>query len=126
MRREQLLGLAAFILAGVFLVIGYSVAPAPTPAQETESAAFERFRISFFVDPDSWRDGLDTVALAQLDGRERNKAEIMLTQYLPDARSVIGLGVLRSQWAERRLMRLFEASRDEEGLEPIFLAKALW
>src|SRR5258705_411892 len=109
MRGQQLLGLAVCILAGVFLVIGYSVAPAPTPAQETESAAFERFRISFFVDPDSWRDGLDTVALAQLDGRERNKAEIMLTQYLPDARAVIVLGLLRSQRVERRLMRLFEA-----------------
>ena len=126
MMGAKLLGLAAFILACVFWVTFYGVAGTPAPAQETESAAFARFRYSFFVDPDSARDGLDTTTLAQLDGKDRTKAEVMLMQYLPDARAVIGLGLLGSQRAERRLMRLFEATRDEEGLGPIFLAKALW
>ncbi len=39
------------------------------------SAAFERFRFSFFEDPDSPRNGLDIKALAALEGEERSRAE---------------------------------------------------
>ena len=55
------------------------------------SPAFERFRFSFFEDPDSPRNGLDMEALAALEGEERSQAEDMLLQYLPDTRGVIGL-----------------------------------
>jgi hypothetical protein len=47
------------------------------------SAAFERFRFSFFEDPDSARQGLDTTGLAQLEGEERARAEDMLIRFLP-------------------------------------------
>jgi hypothetical protein len=73
-----------------------------------KSEAFARFRLSFFEDADSARQGLDTAALAQLAGEERTEAENMLIQYLPDARGVIGLGILRSQKAEAALLTLFE------------------
>ncbi|SFL39067.1 hypothetical protein SAMN03159423_1690 [Bradyrhizobium sp. NFR13] len=75
------------------------------------SELFERFRVSFFEDADSARQGLDLEVLAQLVGEERADAEDMLFQRLPDARSVIGLGVLRSQKAEAELQVLFEAER---------------
>ena len=55
------------------------------------SPAFERFRFSFFEDPDLPRNGLDMKALAALEGEERSRAEDMLLQYLPDTRGVIGL-----------------------------------
>ena len=50
------------------------------------SAAFERFRFSFFEDPYSPRDGLDLAALAALEGDERSRAEDMLLALhgLPD------------------------------------------
>jgi hypothetical protein len=91
------------------------------------SAAFERFRFSFFEDPDSPRNGLDLKALAALEGGERGRAEDMLLQYLPDTRGVIGLGTLRSRRAETALVQLFEAERGA-GSESaqIYLAKALW
>jgi hypothetical protein len=102
------------------------------------SAEFERFRFSFFEDQMSARDGLDTLALAELEGEEVTRAEDMLIGFLPDARGVIGLGVLRSRRAEPELTQLFEAERqaqieakaanDEfwptDGL--VYLAKALW
>jgi hypothetical protein len=106
------------------------------------SAAFERFRFSFFEDQASARDGLDTLALAELRGEEVTRAEDLLIGFLPDARGVIGLGVLRSRRAESGLTQLFEAeqrawreakttakSTDDEfwptdGL--VYLAKALW
>jgi hypothetical protein len=75
------------------------------------SPAFERFRFSFFEDPDSARQGLDTGALAALEGEERSRSEDMLLQYLPDTRGVIGLGVLGSRRAEPALVRLLEAER---------------
>jgi hypothetical protein len=75
------------------------------------SAAFERFRFSFFADTNAARDGLDTAALAQLEGEERARAEDMLIGCLPDSRGVIGLGVLRSRRAEPQLAQLFEAER---------------
>ncbi len=91
------------------------------------SAAFERFRFSFFEDPDSARQGLDTRALAALEGEERGRSEDMLLQYLPDTRGVIGLGVLRSRRAEPALVQLFEAEPGS-GFDSgrIYMAKALW
>jgi HEAT repeat protein len=73
------------------------------------STAFERFRFSFFEDPLSARDGLDTTALADLAGADRARAEDMLIDYLPDLRGVIGLGMLRTQRAEPLLVRMLEA-----------------
>jgi HEAT repeat protein len=77
----------------------------------TKSAAFERFGFSFFDDPDSARQGLDTPALAGLVGEERERAEGMLIAFLPDSRAIIGLGVLCSPKAEPYLVALFEAER---------------
>jgi hypothetical protein len=91
------------------------------------SAAFDQFRFSFFEDRDSPRNGLDTAALARLEGEERSRAEEMLLRYLPDTRGVIGLGVLRSRKAERRLVPLFEAAqREQNETTLVHLAKALW
>jgi HEAT repeat protein len=104
------------------------------------SAAFERFKYSFFEDPTSAQDALDSASLASLQGDERLQAEAMLIAFLPDSRAVIGLGVLRSKKAEPALKQLFddklkqqaEAVRDaqkQEGYNPLgllFLARALW
>ncbi|MEA2793989.1 MAG: internalin [Bradyrhizobium sp.] len=90
------------------------------------SAAFERFRFSFFEDPDSPRNGLDMAVLAMLEGEERSRAEVMLLQYLPDTRGVIGLGALRSRRAEPALVQLFEAEQGSGGSAQVYLAKALW
>ncbi len=90
------------------------------------SPAFERFRFSFFEDPDSPRNGLDMKALAALEGEERRWAEDMLPPYLPDTRGVIGLGALGSRRAEPALVRLFEAAQGSDSGEQIYLAKALW
>jgi hypothetical protein len=92
------------------------------------SAAFERFRFSFFEDPNSARDGLDLVPLTQLADDERDRAEDMLLSYLPDTRAVIGLGVLRSRRAEDKLVRLFEAEEPAAEISSglVYLAKALW
>jgi HEAT repeat protein len=106
------------------------------------SAAFERFRFSFFEDEMSARDGLASSALAQLEGEEISRAEGMLIAFLPDTRGVIGLGILRSRRAEPELTRMFEAEqrarREAEtqektaGDEPwptdqlVYLAKSLW
>ncbi len=104
------------------------------------SATFERFRYSFFESPTSAQDVLDTASLAALEGEERAQAEIMLIKFLPDARAVIGLGVLRSKRAEPLLEVMFdrdlnehaEAMRDAQRLEGynplglLFLARSLW
>jgi HEAT repeats len=102
------------------------------------SAAFERFRFGFFEDPTSARDRLDTAALAELKGEERDRAEKMLLDYLPDARGVIGLGLLRSARAVPRLVQLFDAELLEKiaarstpggfwaSDQLVYLAKALW
>ena len=79
------------------------------------SEAFERFRYSFFEDKYSARDGLDTTSLARLEGEERATAEDLLIRYLPDARGIIGLGVLRSHRAEAHLVALFENERRMEA-----------
>ena len=100
------------------------------------SAAFERFRFSFFEDKNSARDGLATSALAGLRGEEATHAEAMLIGFLPDTRAVIGLGILRSRRAESELTQMFEAEqraqREAAHDEPwpadqlVYLAKALW
>jgi hypothetical protein len=102
------------------------------------SAAFERFRFSFFEDKNSARDGLATAALAELQGEEAARAEEMLIGFLPDAWAVIGLGILRSRRAEPALTRMFEAEQRAQheaaaaGGEPwqtdqlVYRAKALW
>jgi HEAT repeat protein len=104
------------------------------------SDAFRRFEFSFFHDPKSAQDALDTASLAALAGDERVRAEDMLIAFLPDARAVIGLGVLRSKKAAPALRRLFEeelkdqaeAARDAQKQQEwnplglLFLARALW
>lgn len=87
--------------------------------------AFEQFRYSFFEDPYSARDGLDEAALAELTGEERSEAERLLLDFLPDARAVIGLGVLRSQRAESRLAKLFD-ELPEDSRKTVYVATALW
>jgi HEAT repeat protein len=104
------------------------------------SAAFERFKYSFFEDPTSARDRLDTASLAALAGDERTRAEDMLIAFLPDSRAVIGLGVLRSNKAEPQLKQMFDDELKEQTetarnaqkqlernpLGLLFLARALW
>jgi hypothetical protein len=108
------------------------------------SAAFDRFKFSFFEDPKSAQDALDTASLRALRGDERARAEDMLIAFLPDARGVIGLGVLRSKKAAPELERLFEAeramqvaARRDTAIQPgganewfpsgmLYLAQALW
>jgi hypothetical protein len=90
------------------------------------SAAFERFRFSFFDDPDSPRNGLDIKALAVLGGEERSRAEDMLLQYLLDTRAAIGLGALGSRRAEPALVQLFDAEQGSGRSAQIYLATALW
>jgi hypothetical protein len=46
------------------------------------SATFERFRFSFFEDPDSPRNGLDMKALAALEGEERSRADAQMVTAL--------------------------------------------
>ena len=90
------------------------------------SPAFERFRFSFFEDPNSAHDGLDASSLGELTGEERARAEDMLIGFLPDIRGVIGLGVLRSRRAEPLLVPLFEDERRQKGSGLTYLALALW
>jgi hypothetical protein len=68
------------------------------------SPAFERFRFSFFEDADSPRNGLDTAALAQLEGDERTRAEEMLIQYLPDTRGVMSDDPARREGGKRDIL----------------------
>jgi hypothetical protein len=77
-------------------------------------------------------------ALRQLDGAERDRAEDLLIRFLPDARAIIGLGVLRSQRARPTLALMFEAERlkqrealaggsdDWYPFSLMYLAAALW
>jgi hypothetical protein len=104
-RRELALGIVAITVAAAAeaLIFGVRSQQAGTEAV-VPSAAFEHFRFSFFDDPNSVRDGLDTAALAALTGEERVRAEDLLIAALPDSRAIIGLGVLRSRRAEPRLV----------------------
>jgi hypothetical protein len=134
--------LAALIGAAVALT-GALWHPGSAPAQSAKapsqmSTTFERFRFSFFEDPTSAQDGLDTASLARLEGAERNRAEDMLLAYLPDYRGVIGLGVLHSRRAEPELTLLLQRelkersaakSRAPGSWSALFLtglARALW
>jgi hypothetical protein len=108
---------------------------APQPAPKTP---LQRFHYAFFEDRDSARDGLDTRTLTQLEGADRAQAERMLIDFLPDARAVIGLGLLRSRKAEPKLARQFKAALREwrtaerhpdrygDRLGLVYLAKSLW
>jgi hypothetical protein len=127
-----------------FLLLAFSFWPCLAAGVPDMSDAFQRFRYSFFEDPTSARDGLDLSSLAALEGDERKQAEILLLGFLPDARAVIGLGVLRSRAAEAKLTALFEAerkrqieARDDARMRPggddewypsalLYLAQALW
>ena len=136
--RRRILSDAA--LAGLIALGGYALAPSYACAVEPTkpSAAFRRFKFSFFDDPKSAQDVLDTAALEQLSGDERQRAEDMLIDFLPDSRAVIGLGVLRSQRAKLHLMALFVKERARQaaavagfdnGWNPlglVYLARALW
>jgi hypothetical protein len=113
-------------------------------AEPPMSAAFERFRFSFFEDPTSARDALNISTLTALEGDERTQAETMLLAFLPDSRAVIGLGVLRSRLARAELARLFDDERAQQiqarvdvAMQPggpsewypsamLYLAHALW
>jgi hypothetical protein len=126
----------AVVLAVILANVSYSVFAAEPPM----SSAFERFKCSFFEDPKSAQDALDTVSLASLAGDERAQAEQMLIAFLPDSRAVIGLGVLRSKKAGPELKRLFDAALKEQAeaagdaqrqleynaLGLVYLARALW
>ena len=60
--------------------------------------------------------------LRSLEGDERTRAEEMLLQYLPDTRGVIGLGVLGSRKAERRLAQLLDDVVQRE-LQVVYLGE---
>jgi hypothetical protein len=132
-RRQVLAALAGAVAVTPALMRAASGQPM---SDATQSAAFKRFRFSFFDDPNSARDGLDEAALAELSGEERERAEGMLIAFLPDSRAIIGLGVLRSRLAEPQLMRLFTTERalaagqlpDEfyNAYQLVYLATALW
>jgi hypothetical protein len=136
--RRRILQSAA--LASPTWLAGRLLTPRLARADEPQmpSAAFQRFKFSFFDDPKSAQDALDTAALEQLSGGERKQAEDMLIAFLPDSRAVIGLGVLRSHRAQPRLVALFVAERARQvgvkagldnGWNPlgiVFLARALW
>jgi HEAT repeats len=136
--RRRILQSAA--LASPTWLAGRLLTPRLARADEPQkpSAAFQRFKFSFFEDPKSAQDALDMAALQQLQGDERRQAEDMLMAFLPDSRAVIGLGVLRSRRAEPRLVALFVAERarqvaaktgldgDWNPLGIVFLARALW
>jgi HEAT repeat protein len=129
------------VLFAVLIELAAIFAPLPSFADPVPmSAAFERFKYSFFEDPTSAQDALDRASLASLQGDERTRAEDMLIAFLPDARAVIGLGVLRSKKAEPELEQLFDeklkeqadTARDaqkQDGYNPLgllFLCRALW
>jgi HEAT repeat protein len=136
-RRHFLSGAALAIL---IVLGGHALAPSLARAEEPAkpSPAFQRFKFSFFEDPTSAQDALDTAALEQLSGDERKRAEDMLIDFLPDSRAVIGLGVLRSQRAKLRLMALFVKERARQAMAVaglnkewnplglVYLARALW
>src|SRR5581483_962860 len=121
---------------------GVSMRPSVGGAQMSD--AFDRFRYSFFEDPTSARDGLDIASLRAIEDYERGEAERLLLAFLPDARAVIGLGVLRSAKAEVELSRLFDTERKQQidarndpAMQPggsnewypsamLYLAQALW
>jgi hypothetical protein len=138
-RRELVLLLAAAVVAAGAATLLFAAPPEQAATEPfVASAAFARFRFSFFEDPGSVRDGLDTRTLAALVGDERGSAEDMLLAALPDSRAIIGLGVLRSRRAAPRLIPLFlaewhrhldaKAAHDEywNSYKLTWLATSLW
>jgi HEAT repeats len=136
LRRDFLCAAAA--LASWLALTGQAGRALAEDVRSPMSAEFERFRFSFFEDPNSARDSLDTPTLEKLEGEERSRAEDMLIAFLPDSRAVIGLGALRSRRGEPQLVKLFEAERRQQlaarhapdsGWYPfalLYLARALW
>jgi len=106
--------------------------------RKRRSAAFEAFRFSFLEDKGARRNEPDAKSLLLLEGRERDFAERMLIEALPDRRAIVGLGALRSRRAERRLTAIFELecaaaqaariARDKEWRATLLIstAQALW
>lgn len=102
--------------------------------REPRSPAFRQFWFSFYEERDYPRHRLDVEALVSLQGRERDLAERMLIDALPDLRAVVGLGELVSFRAYNRLAAQFEAECeaarvgkcDWSGVRLIATAEALW
>ncbi len=102
--------------------------------REERTPAFRQFWFSFYEERDYPRHRLDVAALVSLQGRERDLAERMLIDALPDLRAVVGLGDLVSTKAYNRLSALFEtecqAARagglEWPGARLIATADALW
>ena len=72
----------------------------------TQSAAFERFRFSFFEDPDSAHQGLDTPALAGLAGEKREQAEGMLFSLPSATPATTGVSALCTSQTRRHMAPL--------------------
>lgn len=106
--------------------------------REARSPAFRKFWLSFYAEGDYPRHRLDIDALVALQGAERELAERMLIDALPDVRAVVGLGALASVKAYKRLAAMFEAecaaaqaarisgAFDWRGARLIATAEALW
>jgi hypothetical protein len=138
-RRRVLCGATAIIFGCLFGAgRGRRYEAVADEAAKPHSPTFEKFRFSFFEDPDSARDQLVTAPLLELRGEERDLAEQMLLDFLPDGRAIIGLGLLRSRRAEPRLLKILTAERvkaigfyatresEETLLDLIWSAQALW
>ena len=84
------------------------------------SAAFERFRFSFFEDPARY----ESPRRARRRGaRPGGRHAAAISARHP---RVIGLGALGSRRAEPALVQLFEAEQGSDSSARIYLAKALW
>ncbi len=87
---------------------------------------FSAFYESFFGDPYmAWHDGLDTEALARLQGKEREEAEQLLINALDsgDYRPAAGLVVLRSKAATAKLKEQLTSTSGDQRIQT---ARALW
>ena len=90
------------------------------------SGDFSAFYESFFGDPYmAWHDGLDTEALARLQGEEREEAEQLLIDALDsgDYRPAAGLAVLRSKAATAKLKEQLSSTSGDQRIQT---ARALW
>jgi HEAT repeat protein len=90
------------------------------------SSDFSAFYESFFGDPYmAWHDGLDTEALARLQGKEREEAEQLLINALDssDYRPAAGLVVLRSKAATAKLKEQLGSTSGDQRIQT---ARALW
>ena len=90
------------------------------------SSDFSAFYESFFGDPFmAWHDGLDTEALARLQGDERDEAERLLINALDsgDYRPAAGLAVLRSKAATAKLKEQLPYTSGDQRIQ---VARALW